>query len=332
VTEALSLATSPALSMVVPCYNEEANVAELVRRLVAAAEADVGGSYEIVLVNDGSTDGTWSEMLALSASTPALVAINLSRNHGHQLALSAGLELCRGKRVMVLDADLQDPPELLGPMMRRMDEGFDVVFGQREAREGETRFKRATAYLFYRTMTALGSLPIPHDTGDFRLMSRRVVDQLMAMPEQYRFIRGMVTWVGFRQCALPYKREKRLAGESHYGIRQMLRFAIDAITSFSILPLRCASFLGFAVGTAGLGALGYVLVSWLAGRTIPGWTSLAALVLIPSSIQLFVLGVFGEYIGRMYMETKKRPLYIVDEVRYGQAASNAVHELQARLA
>ena len=324
-------AASLALSIVVPCYNEEKGLIELIRRLIATAQAEVGGSFEIILVNDGSVDGSWSEMLRLGERNPNLITVNLARNHGHQLALSAGLSLCRGRRVFVLDADLQDPPELLNVMMRRMDEGFDVVFGQRIARAGETWFKRASAHTFYRILTALGSLPIPQDTGDFRLMSKRVVDHLAAMPEQYRFIRGMVTWVGFRQCALPYNRDSRTTGNSNYGIRQMIRFAIDGITSFSIVPLRCASFLGFAVGAAGFVALGLVLSSWLLGRTVPGWTSLAALVLIPSSIQLFVLGVFGEYIGRMYMESKRRPLFIIDEIRFGQGHANAVHDLQTRV-
>jgi polyisoprenyl-phosphate glycosyltransferase len=322
--------SSLALSIVIPCYNEQNGLAELHRRTSAAAQTVVGTAYELILVNDGSTDQSWPAMLALAARDSHIVAVNLARNHGHQLALSAGLGLCRGRRVLVLDADLQDPPELLGAMMVKMDEGHDVVFGQREERQGETMFKRATASLFYRLLERLSSVAIPRDTGDFRLMSRRVVEYLVAMPEQYRFVRGMVSWIGFRQCALPYVRDARLTGETHYPLRKMLRLAIDAATSFSIVPLRFASLLGCLVGLAGLGALGLTLLSWLYGDTVRGWASLAAIVLIPSSIQLFMLGVFGEYLGRMYMESKRRPLYIIDEVRFGTTAENPVHELQGR--
>lgn len=321
-----------ALSIVVPCFNEDAGLTELHRRVSLAAESQVGAAYELILVNDGSTDFTWPTMLALAENDRHMVAVNLARNHGHQLALSAGLGLCRGRRVLILDADLQDPPELLAAMMRRMDEGFDVVFGQRERREGETAFKRVTAKLFYRFLERLSSVPIPRDAGDFRLMSRRVLETLVAMPEQYRFIRGMVSWIGFRQCALSYRREARFAGDTHYPLRKMVRLALDAATSFSILPLRCASLLGVAVGLAGFAALGYAVLSWLEGETVRGWTSLAAIVLIPSSIQLFVLGMFGEYLGRMYMESKRRPLYLIDEVRFGtREADSPARDLQAHV-
>ena len=320
-----------ALSIVVPCFNEADGVVELHRRTSGAAQTNVGGSYELILVNDGSSDATWSAMLALQATDARLVIVNLSRNYGHQLALSAGLDLCRGRRILVLDADLQDPPELLGDMMQKMDEGYDVVFGQRDSRIGESIFKRATAKLFYRLLArSVGNITIPLDAGDFRLMSRRVSDHLVAMPEQHRFVRGMVSWIGFRQCAIPYERSARFAGRTHYPIGKMLRLAVDAITSFSTIPLRFASLLGFIMGIAGLFAIGLAILSWLRDDVVRGWTSLAALVLSMGSIQLLMLGIFGEYLGRMYMETKRRPLYILDEVRSGAAAETVVHSWQER--
>ena len=233
----------------------------------------------------------------------------------------------------ILDADLQDPPELLGPMMAKMDEGFDVVYGQRLKREGESLFKRTSASLFYRLLRRMVDIDIAADTGDFRLMSRRAVDHLNAMPERYRFIRGMVNWIGLKQTAFHYHRQARFAGTTHYPLRKMVLLAVDAMTSFSIAPLRFASHLGMIFGLIGLVALGYTIVSWLEGNVIPGWTSLAAIVLILGSVQLLVLGIFGEYLGRMYMETKRRPLYIVNEIVCSGAVAedtdSQVHRLQA---
>ncbi|WP_276122362.1 glycosyltransferase family 2 protein [Pararhizobium qamdonense] len=302
------------LSVVIPCYNERDGIAELHRRVTAACQAQAGSSYEIVLIIDGATDGTREAIFDLSRKDSHIVAIDLSRNYGHQIALSAGLELCRGERILVLDADLQDPPELLGPMMAKMDDGFDVVYGQRLKRDGESLFKRTSASLFYRLLRRMVDIDIAADTGDFRLMSRRAVDHLNAMPERYRFIRGMVTWIGLRQTAFHYHRQARFAGTTHYPLRKMVLLAMDAMTSFSIAPLRFASHLGMIFGLIGLAALVYTIVSWLEGNVIPGWTSLAAIVLILGSVQLLVLGIFGEYLGRMYMETKRRPLYIVNEI------------------
>ena len=245
------------LSIVVPCFNECETLLELHRRVTEVCRSYVGPNYELVLVNDGSTDGTWSLLADLAARDAHIVAVNLSRNHGHQLALSAGLHLCRGERVFILDCDLQDPPELLGAMMARMDAGCDVVYGQRTRREGETAFKKASAHLFYRILGRLADVEIPPDTGDFRLMSRRAVDQLNAMPEQHRFIRGMVSWMGLRQEALPYQRAARFAGETKYPLAKMLRFAVDAITGFSIRPLRLATWLGLSFSIASMALMGY---------------------------------------------------------------------------
>lgn len=302
------------LSVVIPCYNEEDVLPELRRRLVPACEEIVGDSFEIVLVDDGSTDATGRILRSFCAEDPRFVSVLLARNHGHQIALTAGLQAAMGDRVLVLDADLQDPPELLGPMMAKMDEGFDVVYGKRRQRAGETAFKKASANVFYRLLNRLSDVDIPVDTGDFRLMSRRVNDVLSDMPEQHRFIRGMVTWIGFSQTALEYDRSERFAGTTKYPFRKMLAFAVDAITSFSVIPLKIATWLGFTMGFMSLVVLVYTLVSWSLGATVAGWTSLMVIVLLIGGVQMIAIGVLGEYIGRLYMQGKQRPLFVVDEV------------------
>ncbi len=303
------------LSIVVPCYNEEGCLAELHRRLSAAAQGVAGDAYEIVLINDGSKDRTWPIMQELAASDPHLVAINLSRNHGHQLALTAGLDLCAGERILIIDADLQDPPELLGDMLKTMDEqNADVVYAVRRARAGETAFKRGTAKAFYRILFKLSEIEIPLDTGDFRLMSRRALDALLALPEQARFIRGMVAWVGFKQVPILYDRAERHAGETNYPLRKMLRLAVDAITGFSTAPLRFASHVGLWLVAASVLLIGYIGVGFFTGSAIPGWTSLMLVVVVLGAVQMFVLGMIGEYLGRVYVEAKRRPLYIVAEI------------------
>jgi glycosyltransferase involved in cell wall biosynthesis len=275
----------------------------------------VGNRFELILVNDGSRDATWNVICSLADSDARVVGVNLSRNHGHQTALSAGLSLVRGDRVLILDADLQDPPELLQEMMQLMDAGADVVYGQRVTREGETIFKQASASLFYRLLSHLAEVPIPTDTGDFRLMSRRAVDVLNQMPERHRFIRGMVSWIGFRQVALPYARQPRIAGKSSYPFRRMLRLAFDAITGFSTRPLRIASLLGLTFALAGAVGIVVALIAWVRGVTIPGWTSVMIVLLALGGLQLSVLGIMGEYLGRLYIESKQRPLYIIQDIR-----------------
>jgi glycosyltransferase involved in cell wall biosynthesis len=304
-----------ALSIVVPCFNEEACLPELHRRLTAAASTAVGGDYEIVLINDGSKDGSWPVMQKLAAADGHVLAINLSRNHGHQLALTAGLDLCRGERVLIIDADLQDPPELLPAMLDAMrDQEADVVYGVRRSRDGETTFKRATAHGFYRLLSRATEIEIPVDTGDFRLMSRRALEALLAMPEQSRFIRGMVAWIGFRQVPFGYDRDKRFAGETKYPLSKMLRFAFDALTGFSSAPLKLASHAGLALSLGSLLIIAYIGYAWLTGQNIQGWTSLMLVVVVLGAVQMFVLALMGEYIGRLYNEAKGRPLYIVQEV------------------
>jgi dolichol-phosphate mannosyltransferase len=306
---------APALSIVVPCYNEEACLGELHARLGAAARQVAGDDYEIVLVNDGSRDRSWAMMKDLAEGDPRLVAINLSRNHGHQLALTAGLDLCRGERILIIDADLQDPPELLPDMVARMKaERADVVYAVRRARAGETAFKLATAKLFYRGLSKLAEIEIPRDTGDFRLMSRRALDALLSLPEQARFIRGMVAWVGFRQVPIVYDRAERHAGETKYPLSKMVRFALDAVTGFSTAPLRFASHFGLWLVAASVLLVLYIAFGFLTGRAIQGWTSLMLVVVILGAVQMFVLGLIGEYLGRLFLEAKRRPLYIVSDI------------------
>ena len=310
-----------ALSIVVPCYNEQECLAALHERLTGAARSAVGDDYELVLVNDGSRDHTWPMMRDLAASDPHLVAVNLSRNHGHQLALTAGLDLCRGDRILIIDADLQDPPELLGDMLETMRrEESDVVYGVRSSRAGETRFKRATAHAFYRMLARATDVDIPLDAGDFRLMSRRALDVLLSMPEQSRFIRGMVAWIGFRQVPFSYQRDERFAGETKYPLSKMIGFALDALTGFSSAPLKLASHASVWLAAGSVLLIAYIAFAWLAGRSIPGWTSLMLVVVVLGAVQMFVLGMMGEYIGRLYSQAKQRPLYIVQEIAGGQPA------------
>jgi polyisoprenyl-phosphate glycosyltransferase len=304
-----------ALSIVIPCFNEAACLDALHARVSAIAHQVAGTDHEILLINDGSKDATWAAMQRLAATDPHLVAINLSRNHGHQLALTAGLDLARGQHILILDADLQDPPELLPDMLATMTaEDADVVYAVRRARAGESFAKKATAALFYRLLAKLTDTDIPLDTGDFRLMTRRALDAFLSLPEQARFIRGMVAWVGFRQVPFAYDRAERHAGETNYPVSKMLRLAFDAITGFSTAPLRFASHAGLALTGASVLLVIYIAASWLFGRTIAGWTSLMLVVVGIGAVQMFVLGMIGEYLGRLYIEAKKRPLYIVADV------------------
>jgi glycosyltransferase involved in cell wall biosynthesis len=304
-----------ALSIVVPCYNEEENVGLLHRRVSDAAASVVGTDYELILVNDGSTDHSWPRIRRICDEDPHVIGVDLSRNHGHQLALTAGLSLSNGKRILILDADLQDPPELLPDMYRLMDQGADVVYGLRTERRGETWFKRATAKAFYRLLGHLVDIPIPLDAGDFRLISRRALNVLNSMPEQHRFVRGMVSWVGFSQRPITYTRQPRHAGITKYPLGKMMRFALDAITGFSVKPLRLSAYIGAVFGLFGIILLAGTLYAWETGGVIVGWTSLMSVVLILGSVQLFVLGIIGEYLGRLFIEAKGRPLFVIKDVR-----------------
>ncbi|MFL6829761.1 MAG: glycosyltransferase family 2 protein [Sphingomicrobium sp.] len=308
------------LSIVVPCFNEEACLPALHARLSAAARAAAGDDYELLLVNDGSRDRSWPIMEGLARDDEHVVAVNLSRNHGHQLALTAGLDLSRGENVLIIDADLQDPPELLPAMVEAMrDSQADVVYGVRKSRAGDTAFKRATAHGFYRLLSRATEVDIPLDAGDFRLMSRRALNALLAMPEQARFIRGMVAWIGFRQVPFAYDRAERFAGATKYPFGKMMRFALDALTGFSSAPLKLASHAGLALSLGSILLIAYIAYAWLSGESIQGWTSLMLVVVVLGAVQMFVLALMGEYIGRLYNEAKRRPLYIVEEIAGRQA-------------
>jgi dolichol-phosphate mannosyltransferase len=303
----------PEISVVVPCYNEEVVLPETIRRLTATLEK-LGRAYEIVCVDDGSRDGTPRVLADAHAADPRVRVVRMSRNFGHQIAISAGLEYTRGAAVVLIDADLQDPPEVIAEMVAKWRQGVDVVYGTRRTREGETPFKTLTAKWFYRLINHLSEVDIPLDSGDFRLLDRRVVEALLAMPERDRFVRGMVSWVGFRQASLVYDRAPRKAGESKYTLKKMARFAIDGILSFSIAPLRLATVAGgVAFALALLGGLAAVGFGLAAGRWMAPWGWLLLAMLFLSSVQLLCLGIFGEYLGRNYAENKRRPLYFVRE-------------------
>ncbi|GLC27163.1 glycosyltransferase family 2 protein [Roseisolibacter agri] len=300
------------LSIVVPCYNEEKVIAETHRRLVAVLRQGGIDDYELLYVDDGSRDETATILGALQATDPQVRVLLLSRNFGHQIAISAGIEHASGDAVVLIDADLQDPPEVVLEMVQRWREGFDVAYGVRVDRLGETAFKRATAKIFYRALNRFSDTEIPLDVGDFRLMDRAVVDALISMPERARFIRGMVSWVGFKQVAVPYTRAPRFAGETKYPLVKMLRLAVDGLTSFSLVPLRLASWVGIlSAGIALLGVIFAIATRLLTDRWVPGWAALFVAVTFFGGIQLLALGVVGEYVGRIYAEAKRRPLYLL---------------------
>jgi dolichol-phosphate mannosyltransferase len=303
-----------ALSIIAPCYNEEQALPVFVERMTAAARACVGEAFELILVNDGSRDRSWACIQALASTRPGLLGVNLSRNHGHQLAVSAGLSLAQGARVLIIDADLQDPPELLSAMMEQMSQGYDVVYGRRRSRASESRFKLATASLFYRVLGSLSDVEIPTDTGDFRLMSRRIVQRLNAMPEHDRFLRGMVAWLGGSQTELLYDRDARYAGETGYTLRKMLSLAVNGLTGFSTAPLKAAMVLAFIGMGIAAAIVVYALIGFFSGNAKPGWTSLALIMAFFGVAQLGCLAIIGAYIGRTYMQVKGRPLFLIDEV------------------
>jgi dolichol-phosphate mannosyltransferase len=316
------MSSTPVVSVVVPVYNEAEILDLLHQRLTETLERS-GESFELVLVDDGSRDGSWERMQALAAADPRVVLVRLSRNFGHQMAITAGVDAARGEAVALIDADLQDPPEVVLEMLARWREGYDVVYGRRTRRRGETWFKRASAAGFYRVIRRLTSVDIPADTGDFRLMSRRVVDVLKQFQERNRFVRGMVAWIGWRQTAVTYERAERHAGETKYPLRKMLRFAADAIVSFSFAPLRVATGLGLAASGLSFAYAVYAVLARLLGwGVVHGWASLMVAVLFLGGVQLVSLGIIGEYVGRVYDEVKRRPLYVA-EVRRGEHIADA---------
>lgn len=309
--------TRPTLSLVLPIYNEEEVIPELHGRLQAFLAA-LGTDAEVVFVNDGSKDKSFEQLRALAKKEPRYRVVSFSRNFGHQIAITAGMDYARGKAVVVMDADLQDPPEVVLEMVAKWREGYDVVYGKRRSREGETYFKLLTAKWFYRVFAAMIPIEVPLDTGDFRLMSRKVVVTMRELRETHRFVRGMVSWVGFKQTALLYDRPARFAGETKYPLRKMLRFAIDGITSFSTLPLRFATYLGMIISAGSFLVAIWAAVSKLVYHsTVAGWAALTVLVAFLAAVQLLMIGILGEYIGRIYEQVKGRPLYVVAEALNG---------------
>ena len=303
----------PTLSLVLPIFDEEAVIPELHTRLQAFMAALSPVDCEVLFVNDGSRDRTMEMLRGIAKGEPRYRILSFARNFGHQIAITAGVDYARGRAVVVMDADLQDPPDVVLEMVKKWREGFDVVYARRRRRAGEGLFKRATAAIFYRLFAAMIPITVPLDTGDFRLMSRPVVVALRSLRETHRFVRGMVAWLGFRQTALVYDRPARFAGETKYPLRKMVRFAIDGITSFSILPLRFATYLGMLVAVGAVGVAIYALLAkFVFHDVVPGWTADTVLTSMLAAAQLLMIGILGEYVGRIYEEIKRRPLYIAN--------------------
>ncbi|WP_179403516.1 glycosyltransferase family 2 protein [Burkholderia guangdongensis] len=318
------------LAVVVPVYNEDRLLAAFHERLCAALAMLGDVRAEIIYVNDGSTDGTLPVLRALQAGDRDVSIVNLSRNYGKEIALSAGLDYANADATIVIDADLQDPPELIPEFIRIWRQGFDVVYGRRMSRAGETMLKRASAYAFYRVIHALSRVSIPQDTGDFRLLSRRAVEALRQLPEQHRYMKGLFAWIGYPQTALPYEREARAAGTSKFNYARLWHFAIEGITSFSIAPLRLASWVGVCVALAAFGgAIAIVYRTLIHGNPVAGYPSLMVTLLFLSGVQLIGLGIVGEYLGRMFNEAKRRPLYFLQD--YWPAGDDGLRTAQARI-
>jgi dolichol-phosphate mannosyltransferase len=316
------------LSVVAPVYNEEGTLEQFYGRVCDALE---GVHFEIVLVDDGSSDSSAEILERMAVTDPRLRVVFLSRNFGHQTALTAGLDHARGDAVVMLDADLQDPPELIPLMLDRWREGCDVVYAVREQRAGESRFKLTTARWFYKLFDKLAQVELEHNSGDFRLLDRQALDALLSMRERNRFLRGMTVWVGYTQAAVPYKRDPRYAGETKYTLSRMLKFSLDAISSFSHRPLQLATLLGFLISTLAFVAIPVVIGLRLAHSYLPGFGTITIAVLLLGGIQLIAIGIIGEYVGRIYDEVKGRPLYLVRARRNVHHGASSSSEATARI-
>lgn len=303
-------------SVIVPMYNEEAVIPETYRRLNKVME-DFGESYEIIFINDGSRDKTQAMLLELCKCDPNVKLIDFARNFGHQISITAGMDYAAGECMVIIDGDLQDPPELIPEMVKIWRSGYDVVYGKRKSRQGETFFKKFTAKAFYRILHHLTDVDIPVDTGDFRLISRRVCETLKQLPERSRYVRGLMSWVGFKQTAIEFERSERFAGETKYPLKKMLKLASDGIMSFSYKPLKIATWLGAMVSCLSFIYLFIVLIQkiFFPASALSGWASLIVVNLFFNGIILLILGIVGEYIGRIYDEAKGRPLYIIKELK-----------------
>jgi dolichol-phosphate mannosyltransferase len=301
------------ISVVIPIYNEEKNIPLLFERLKNALE-NTAQSFELIYVNDGSKDKSIAVIKGLAKDHSFVKFINFSRNFGHQIAVSAGLDLCKGSEVVIIDADGQDPPELIPELYKKLNDGFEIVYAKRKSRKGESALKLLTARWFYKILAKLTSIYIPMDTGDFRIIHRKVVDQINKMPEKQKFLRGQMAWVGFRQTFVEYDRDERMSGDTGYTFRKMFRLAMDGITSFSNFPLRVATISGFACAFIGFFLIIYTLYSrYVLKDYEPGWSSLMITIVFIGGIQLIGIGIIGEYISRIYDNIRNRPLYIVDE-------------------
>ena len=305
----------PTLSVVVPAYNEEEVIQESYARLTAAVAA-IGLPYELIFVNDGSRDKTPQMLAAICEKDANVRFINFSRNFGHQPAITAGMDYAQGDAVVVIDCDLQDPPEVIAGMVKKWQEGYEVVYGKRLKREGETAFKKFTAKTYYRLLQSLTNVEIPVDTGDFRLIDRKVCDAMKSLGERNRYVRGLVSWVGFKQTAVEYVREKRFAGETKYPLKKMLKLAMDGIMSFSYKPLKLAMSIGLFLSAASFVYLIVIICQKLfTDTTVVGWASTTAILVFTQGIVLMMLGIIGEYLGRIFDEIKGRPNYIVSETK-----------------
>ena len=316
----ISATGRPVLSVVVPCYNEALGLGEFHRRLSLVMDG-IGRSWEVIYVNDGSADTTLACMETMRAADPHVGLINLSRNFGKEIALTAGLDHAHGEAIVVIDADLQDPPEVIPDLVAVWDQGIDMVYAQRRAREGETWMKKFTAHQFYGLMQRLGEVRLPPNTGDFRLLSRRALDALLQLREHHRFMKGMFAWVGFPSQAVLYDRAPRHAGSSSWNYWRLWNLAVEGITGFTLMPLKIATYLGLVVAVFALGFGGQLIIrTLLFGNQVPGYPSLMAVVLFLGGVQLMTLGVIGEYLGRVFNETKQRPLYLVERARGSEVA------------
>jgi len=308
-------------SIVIPVYNEEEVIEHTYERLKTVMQSS-DGNYELLFINDGSRDKSVDILLQLSEQDKTIKIVDFSRNFGHQIAITAGMDYASGNAIVIIDADLQDPPELILEMIQKWKEGYDVVYAKRTARKGETFFKKQTASAFYKTLRAMTEIDIPIDTGDFRLIDRKVCDQMNNIHEKNRFVRGLVSWVGFKQTAVEYERDERFAGETKYPLKRMLKLSLDGITSFSYKPLKLANYLGASLSLIGFVYMLIVLYQKLfTTTTVTGWSSIIVIQLFFSGITLMMLGVIGEYIGRIYDEAKNRPLYIVKDIYQHEQSS-----------
>ena len=299
------------ISIIVPCYNECEVIQETHNRLCKVMNSLNSYKYEIIYIDDGSIDKTWSILEHLYNSEKNIQIIQLSRNFGHQMALTCGVKNANGKAMVIIDADLQDPPEVIPRMIEKWEQGYNVIYGVRKTREGETWFKKFSATIFYKLLKVSSKIEIPSETGDFRLIDNKVKKAFLNMPEKDRFVRGMISWIGYKQTSIQYERHPRFLGSTKYPLRKMLEFALDGIISFSIKPLRLVTFFGFIIAIFSFGLIIYVVIGRFFGSPVPGWSALLSSILFLGGIQLISLGLIGEYIGRIYGEVKNRPNFLI---------------------